>query len=178
MKGYVVPCFSIVISRGFVIAKRSSSDLLVNHAFSWYVWATWRTVKPIPPPILWISMFVAPSSFMRYSWTRSPAYTGYLWVFNTMVTCVWQSTSPGITHRPTHINKQEESNTRGINFVFECSFLELLTDFRRRTNSSDNATLIHNNGTKLLQLTIGVTHYQEPRCHSWLYHTASFHDSS
>ena len=36
------------------------------------------TVKLIPPPALWTSIYEAPANFIANSWTRSPAQTGWV----------------------------------------------------------------------------------------------------
>jgi hypothetical protein len=64
---------------------------LVNGGWGGYeVSRTQRTVYPMPPPALWMSMYVAPASFMANSWTLDPLQTGW----------VWASTKPGMTDFP------------------------------------------------------------------------------
>ena len=63
-----------------------------------------------------------------------------------------------MTQRPKGVKELEEPSTRGVDLLFEGSVLELLADFGRRTDRSDNAVVIHDNGTSLSLLTEAHTH--------------------
>ncbi len=63
-----------------------------------------------------------------------------------------------MTQRPKGVKELEEPNTRGVDLLLKGSILEFLADFGRRTNRSDNAVIIHDNGTNLSLLTEAHTH--------------------
>lgn len=63
-----------------------------------------------------------------------------------------------MTQRPKGVKELEEPNTCGVDLLLEGSILEFLADFGRRTNRSDNAVIIHDNGTNLSLLTEAHTH--------------------